>query len=265
MRAQYETEQKNATSWIEDEEDPEDENGGIRLSKEQEEELNHQLDVIFVQKQIQKEKRRKTAIICGIAAAVVLASGLVFFVGESGDADEEEWNSSNNNVDGDPFVLEGNNTFELDGETYTMPSKASSFTENGWQIVFNDSDDEVDTLSDYDSAYIAFSKNGKEFYASLTSLSGDTVTLEDADVTHIYVDDYRTPAFSGPLGLQMGMAKADAEKIIEDSQYAYRIYESEYSESYYFETEMNDDYDYSFDVYLYDDEVASIALYYYTW
>lgn len=265
MSAQYDRESQNHSSWVDDYE--EDQNDGIQLSEEQEERLNQELDVILIQKQVRKEKRKKTGIICGIAAALVL--GGVFLVRQVNDADDYDydWNttSSDQEVDGDPFELTGNNTFLLDGETYTIPFQASDLIENDWQIVFDDVDDEVDSVSEYDSAYIAFVKNGKEIHASLTSYDGDTVALEDADVSHIYIDEFRTPEFTGPLGFRYGMSKNDVQDIIEDSGYAYRIYESDYSTSYYLQTDIDEDYDYSVNVYLWEDEVSSISLYYYSW
>lgn len=211
-----------------------------------------------------KKKIKKTILKVGIGvlAAFVLAIGIGVIHNVTSNNGYKEGKKE---IAGENFAFADNNSFTLDGVEYSFPLKASTFIENGWTIVFNHEEDKVDYLEDYESAYIVFQKDSKEFDATLKSYSGEKVAIENADVYAIYMDDNRTPDFVGPLDLSVGQDTSEAKDTIENSGYAYKysFYSSKYSESYYY-TLVDDsaDYYFSYHVDCYGEEVNDISIYY---
>lgn len=175
-------------------------------------------------------------------------------------------NNGKGEVDGEVFSFEHNNTFTLDGVEYTFPIKAKDLIDNGWNIIFNDSEDEVDTIEKYESVYVAFQKDGKEFDATLESFDGQEVSIEDADVYAMYINSNRTPEFVGPLDMKIGDDTDSSIKKIEDSGYAYSFdyYKSGSYRDYNFRLFDDSDYDFYYSYYLIfnDGELSSISIYY---
>lgn len=210
-----------------------------------------------------KKKTKKKLIIFGVIFAL-LVGGIVGY------------NTLNNNYmmpegeverQGDVFLFKDNNSFTLDGVTYSLPLKAKDFINNGWTIIFDHEEDKTDIIEIYDTVYVTFQKDGKEFEASLTSFEDKEISIEDGDIDSININNNRTPDFIGPLNLSIG---ENTDKVIEKIQgtnYAYNCdyYKSTYSESYYFslkDNQLDKDYYYAYYINCYDGKLNAINIYY---
>lgn len=214
------------------------------------------------------KKKNAKKIVLKVAIGALAAFCLVIGIGAIYNATNNKYKFDEGKItiEGDSFLFKDNNSFTLDGVEYSMPLKASSLLENGWTIIFNHEDDKVDYIEGYNSAYVIFQKDGKEFEVTLKSYSGEKVAIENADVYAIYIDDTRTPNFLGPLDLSIGEGMADVVQKIEDSGYSYECsyYNSKYSSSRYYSLvdRDNDDYYYSCHVDCVGDELDSLSIYY---
>lgn len=260
---QSENEKKNPSqeSWFEQEEEDFGIEEGVSISDDLEDRVNYQLDEI-VENQTKKKKSKRRAIFAIAACVGVVAVGVGLFGSRQSSYSYED---DNGVISGLPFSYEENDSFELDGVTYTFPLKVSDLTDNGWQIVFDDADEETSYIKKHENLYVSFYKDGKEFNAGIKSYSKATVPLSDGDVYSLAFSDTRTPSFKGPMGIEIGMSQSDVNDIVSESgyEYDYYSYQSSYSSSftYYFNDTDSSDHYYSYDVAIYNEEVDSIDIY----
>lgn len=263
--SQYQSQNENKPqddSWLEEvEENLEDH---VPISEPLEDRINYQLDELQNSKE-KKNQAKKIGVFAVVGTTIFCITAIGIGVFSNSSHTYISNNDTHGDVSGEVFIFEDNNSFQLDGMTYSLPLKVTDLSENGWTMILDD-DETVTSVSGYESVYVHFYKDKKEFSASLKSFSKEEVSLENADVYSITFDEYRAPNVTCPLGLQIGMTEEEAKDIIEGSGYEYSYSEYHYSSSdsyyYYFNDVEGDEYYYSYDVDIYSGVVSNLNLYY---
>ena len=165
-------------------------------------------------------KQISKKLLFGVAAAVILL--VILIVSFAGGSDSG--NSGQNDTPGiaqtsDKYVEENQNvtlsddladtTFILDGVTYQLPCRYTTFINNGWTISTKGINGET-KIAGNSKEYVTISKNGTSVTIYPYNLSGNAKPISDCYVGEITCEAYNEADFSIAKGIT---PKSSAEEI----------------------------------------------------